>query len=170
MTKEHFLNLAAFNMWANKKICDFISANLDETLSGREIVSSFSSVKKTVYHLWDAETIWLERLHGNSLRDGPGKNFTGTLQNGLANFLGNSKALREFLSEQTEDFFAGSITFTHRSGKVYTQEINAVLTHVMNHSTFHRGQLITMFRQLGFVEDIPKTDFIEYYREKKELQ
>jgi uncharacterized damage-inducible protein DinB len=40
-----------------------------------------------------------------------------------------------------------------------------MLLHVFNHGTYHRGQLVTMLRQLG-IENIPATDFIVWSREK----
>ena len=166
MTKNHFVNLATFNLWANKKICDFISANLSAENTEREIVSSFPSVKKTLYHIWDAEHIWLERLHGILKSEFPSKLFIGTFEVGAMQFLKNSTTLVEFVSGCDEKFFSGEIFFIHSSGDKLTQKVDDVLTHVVNHSTFHRGQLITMFRQLGLSEGMPRTDFIAYRRER----
>ncbi|MEO8087485.1 MAG: DinB family protein [Bacteroidota bacterium] len=165
MNKTHFTDLATFNCWANKKICDFIAANLTAEMVDREIGSSFPSVRKTLYHVWDAEAIWLQRLNGISKGKFPSDNFIGTFEEGARKFMDNSNELLKKISLSDDSFFQSSITFTVRSGKEYTQEVKPVLTHVINHSTFHRGQLITMFRQLGFTTGIPETDFIEYYRE-----
>lgn len=166
MLKTHFIDLATFNTWANKKIIDFITLNINADLFDKEIVSSFPSVKKTIYHIWDAELIWLERLRGVSLKDFPSKTFIGSAEEGMLKFKQNSNALLELVFNSPERFFESSISFTATSGKSYNQEVTAILTHVINHSTFHRGQLITLFRQLGFSSGIPETDFIEFYREK----
>ena len=40
-----------------------------------------------------------------------------------------------------------------------------MLLHVFNHGTYHRGQLVTILRELG-VEKIPQTDFIVWSRKK----
>lgn len=166
MNKKHFVDLATFNAWANKKILDFISSNLSADQLEKEIVSSFPSVKKTIYHIWDAELIWLERLRGVSLKDFPSKTFMGSAEDGLKKFMENTNEFPDVVFKSPESFFEGNISFTATSGKSYTQEVSAILTHVINHSSFHRGQLIMMFRQLGFTKGIPETDFIEYYREK----
>lgn len=166
MNKNHFADLATFNAWANKEIFDFITLNITDDLLDKEIVSSFPSVKKTIYHIWDAELIWLERLRGVSLKDFPSKTFMGSAADGLKKYIENTNAFLDVISKSPESFFEGNISFTATSGKSYTQEVSAILTHVINHSSFHRGQLIMMFRQLGFTEGIPGTDFIEYYREK----
>ncbi len=165
MKKNHFIDLVTFNSWANKKISNFIVANFIDDQLDREIVSSFPSVKQTIYHIWDAELIWLERMRGVSLKDFPSKTFKGSTEEGLLKFMENTNALLEFVSKSSEEFFEGRIFFTATSGKDYTEEISAILTHVINHSSFHRGQLIMMLRQLGFSQGIPETDFIEYYRE-----
>ena len=168
MNKSHFLNLGTFNVWANKKIMDFISAHVSGTMAEQEIISSFPSVKKTIYHIWDAEGIWLERLRGYSPKDFQSAHFTGSFNEGIEKMIANSGAFLSFLLAKDETYFLGDVSYTHTSGKFYSQQVDDVLTHVFNHSTFHRGQLVTMFRQLGFSNGIPKTDFIEFTREKAE--
>jgi len=157
---NHFSNLAAFNVWANKRMCDFIIANLRSEQIDKELVSSFPSVQKTIYHIRDAEATWLERLGGI-----PIKGTTGSFETELNIFIRNSKALLEFLSSRDEKYLNGIISYVHKNGVEYAEQASDIVTHVINHSTFHRGQLIMMFRQLGFTEGIPKTDFIAYARE-----
>ena len=170
MNKKHFLNLATFNVWANKKIMDFISGHINDSIADKEIPSSFPSIRKTVYHIWDAENIWLERLRGYSPKEFVSLNFKETFSEGLEKFSENSNMLHSFLFGKDDSYFDGMVSYTHTSGKFYSQRIDDVLTHVFNHGTFHRGQLITMFRQLGINNGIPETDFIEYCREKEQQQ
>jgi uncharacterized damage-inducible protein DinB len=40
-----------------------------------------------------------------------------------------------------------------------------MLQHVVNHGTYHRGQITTMLRQLG-AEPPKSTDLIAFYRER----
>jgi uncharacterized damage-inducible protein DinB len=166
MYKSHFLNLGTFNFWANKKIMDFISGHVPAAMADQKIISSFPSVKRTIYHIWDAESIWLERMSGRSPMEFASINFNGSFKEGLTKFLDNSQMIHSFLIAKDESYFSGNVSYTHTSGKFYSHRVEDVLTHVMNHSTFHRGQLVTMFRQLGITEGIPKTDLIEYCREK----
>jgi len=164
MMRDHYIQLAAFNVWANKRICDFIAANLTSEQIEKVLVSSFPSVRKTINHICDAEAIWLERLRGNLMNDWSehrGESFNEE----LTAFLEKSIALLEFLKAKNEAFISGNISYVHRSGIHYNEPASEILTHIINHSTFHRGQLIMMFRQLGFTEGIPKTDFIAYARE-----
>lgn len=126
MNKAHFIQLATFNVWANRKMVDFIRDRLNKDEAEKEIVSSFSSVTKTVYHLWDAEVIWLERLRGNSLREFPSVHFKGTMHEGWDAFMSNSAAILEFLSAQEEGYFGMSSLiptpaerFTNRRSLMY---------------------------------------------------
>ena len=166
MHKSHYLNLGTFNVWANKKIIDFISVHVTRAMADQEITSSFPSVKKTIFHIWDAEGIWLERLRGHSPMEYHSVRFTGSFNEGLENMMANSNAFLSFLLTKNESYFSGEVAYNHTSGKFYSQRIDDVLTHVFNHGTFHRGQLITMFRQLGLSNGLPETDFIEFTREK----
>ena len=55
--------------------------------------------------------------------------------------------------------------YTRLNGESYTQPVYKVLAHIFNHSTYHRGQLVTQLRQLGF-EDITSTDLTTFYNLK----
>src|SRR3569833_4108445 len=59
--KDLLLKYANCNLWANKLIIDAIM-KLDEPQIDLEIASSFPTIRKTVYHTWSAECIWLQRL------------------------------------------------------------------------------------------------------------
>src|SRR5258706_11521370 len=83
--KELLKQLAAYNIWANQKVIDVILA-LPEEKQLAEVPSSFNSLNKTLLHMWDAESIWWQRmkLHERFVR--PSDNFKGTtgdVANGL---------------------------------------------------------------------------------------
>jgi uncharacterized damage-inducible protein DinB len=58
--------------------------------------------------------------------------------------------------------------FAYRNSKKeqFKEPVYQVLMHVFNHATYHRGQMVTMMRQLD-VKTIPATDFIVFSRNKK---
>ncbi len=51
-------------------------------------------------------------------------------------------------------------------GTAYFNSVEEIIMHVMNHGTYHRGQLITMLRMVGFTA-VESTDFIRYLRMKE---
>ena len=161
--KQILQQYAAYNIWANKKITE--TANLlSEEQINKEIVSSFPSVYKTVLHLMEVENVWWQRLQLVEQTTPPGW-FTG-------NFTELSKKLLE-LSQQWESWVqnANEANINHvfawyNLKKEYFKEpVYKMLLHLFNHQTFHRGQLITMFRQSG-LDKIPPTDFIVFCRKK----
>jgi len=65
--KELLSNLASYNLWATVRLCDFLKTIPEEELD-KEFVSSFPSLRKTLYHAWGAQQIWLMRIKGRSPR------------------------------------------------------------------------------------------------------
>ena len=162
MLKNSLVSLTKYNLWANTKILEFITEAREDKA---DIVqnSSFPSIRKTFYHIWDAETIWLNRLNGISFNSWPSKNFNGTIKVSGEAFLKNSKAFISYAESKSEEEFNSIIFYKNIEGKEFSNPISQIVMHCMNHSTYHRGQLVTMLRQLGFTE-LFSTDFIAFFR------
>lgn len=71
-----------------------------------------------------------------------------------------------YIAAQKEDFFQKEFTVKTITSGVYTQKAFEMVHHCMNHSTYHRGQLLMMARQLG-LKNLPSTDMIYYLRENQ---
>lgn len=166
--KSLLLNYSKYNLWANKKIADFLSALSEEQLE-KEIVSSFPSLKKTVLHVWDAQQIWLIRLQGTSLTDFPSKNFSGTFEDVMGGCLKTSQELVDFVESSSENFLLTPLTYKNIAGDEFRNNVSDIIQHVMNHSTYHRGQIITMLRQLG-ITNLFSTDYIAFCRAAEEIK
>lgn len=154
-----------YNHWANGKIVEFLK-QLDEQLWDAEVKSSFPSVRKTLYHIWDAEVIWFQRLKGESLLTWPSSSFEGDSAEAMKLFLENSKAINDFVATQPQSLIESDFTFKNTKGVEFTQPVDGILFHVVNHGTFHRGQLVTLLRELG-QKDFGSQDLITFLREKK---
>lgn len=155
--KEHIKSIWQYNKWANEKLFDAIPLEIADI----EINSSFNSIRKTVYHLWDAETVWLERITDKPLTTWPASaKFTGTFSDSFAKILEQENIYIQFI-EQTD--LLQRVSYNYLKGEEFSNSYFEVLSHVANHSTFHRGQIVTMLRQAG-VTVIPSTDLIAYYR------
>jgi len=161
--KEIYDSYTAYNLWANRRMVEVFSDLPDVKLEAT-IVSSFPSVRQTLLHIWDAETLWLERLHGNSPTSFPSKSFEGTNMEVFANLIKISERFNSFVASQSADFFGKTMAFTTLSYGPQTQRAFEMIHHCMNHSTLHRGQLITMGRQLGVEKFLP-TDYAYFLRE-----
>ena len=162
--KQILQQYAAYNIWANQRIFGCILA-LSEEQADLEITSSFSSFKKTVLHMWDAESIWWQRLKLSERINRPGEDFKGTMDE-LARSLGRqSTEWLDWVSNASEPQLEHVFAYQNNRKEQFKQPVYEMLMHLFNHGTYHRGQLVTMLRQLG-VEKIPETDFIVFCRKK----
>jgi uncharacterized damage-inducible protein DinB len=162
---ENSDNLARYvnyNIWANKAIADFL-VDKDQNLLDKEIISSFSSIRKTIFHIADAQHIWIQRLKGTSPSDWPSK--TMRPDEAITSLINTSMLFALHCENKSDSFWNEVISFATMDGTQYKESVANIIMHVNNHSTFHRGQLITMFRQVGFEGKMPRTDLIAYLRE-----
>ncbi|MCX6200104.1 MAG: DNA polymerase [Bacteroidetes bacterium] len=153
----------AFNFWANGKFVEILKT-VDENIFELEVNSSFPSLRKTVLHIWDAEYIWLKRIEGLSLSEFPSKNFTGNKEECLNGFLEHTKKVADFMEGKDKAYFESKIDFKALNGDAFSESVEGIIYHVVNHGTFHRGQMVTMMRTLG-ITAVPSTDLIRYLRQ-----
>lgn len=96
----------------------------------------------------------------------PSHNFTGTLIDLKNDLLANSEAFSAFLQDAPDAFFQQQIHYTNTKGQEFTTANAEVIQHCIQHSTYHRGQIVTMARGLGLT-DPPSTDFTTYVRNRE---
>ncbi|CAN5428241.1 DinB family protein [soil metagenome] len=164
MNQHHLHKLASYNLWANKRISEYI-VNAGEHKADEVIESSFPGIRKTLYHLWDGQEIWMMRLNGKSANSWPSHHFTGTLADATLALVKNSEEYVRFAENITVQSAQEVLNYNAMDGSVFSNSLEDVLMHIMNHSTFHRGQLITMLRITGFTS-VGSTDFIRFIREQ----
>ncbi|MDB5202499.1 MAG: hypothetical protein JWQ27_1908 [Ferruginibacter sp.] len=162
--KQLLVQYATYNLWANKRITDVI-ANLSDEQLHQQINSSFPTVFTTLLHLWDVENIWWERMRLQEYPAWPSASFSGSVVELISNLLQQSKQWKEWTDLATEKNLQHEFIYRNSKKDQFKQPVNEALHHLFNHQTFHRGQLITMLRQVG-VTELPATDLIAFYRKK----
>jgi uncharacterized damage-inducible protein DinB len=162
--KELLKRLAAYNIWANQKIIDVI-LSLPEEKQLAEVPSSFNSLNRTLLHMWDAESIWWQRmkLHERFVR--PSDNFKGTTQDVVNGLMSQSHLWEGWMNNVSELMLEHVFEYRNDKKEQIKMPIWQMLTHIFNHGTYHRGQLINMLRQLG-TDKLPSTDFFVWCRKK----
>jgi len=148
MNKSDVEYLLEYNRWANARILDEVSKLTPEQFT-RDLKSSHPSVRDTFAHLIAAEWIWLERWKGTS----PGALLTPTdfptvesLRAKLARVEGD---YQEFVAGLSDAFLAEVISYRNTRNEEWAYPLGQMMQHVMNHSTYHRGQVTTLLRQSG---------------------
>ena len=148
MNKSDIQYLFEYNNWANGKILDAVSQLSPEQFL-KDLHSSHRSVRDTLSHILAAEWIWLERWKGvspNALLSPGDFPTVESLETRWAVVEGD---YAEFIKGVTDGSLATVIAYTNTRGEEYAYPLEHMLQHVMNHSSYHRGQLTTMLRQLG---------------------
>ncbi len=147
-------------------VCKVIST-LTEHQFIQELESSFPSIRHTLLHIWDAQDIWLERLNGRSPQTWPSASFKGTKDELIGRTLNSSTLIIEKVRRYSEEELQAGVNYTTMKGNSGNAPRYQMFMHVINHGTYHRGQLITMLRLVGLSE-LPASDLIAYYREVKD--
>jgi uncharacterized damage-inducible protein DinB len=152
-----------YNHWANRRLAEILVKLPEESLD-KPVKSSFPSLRKTVHHIWDAELAWLARLRGETLPWPPSAQFESP---SIADFVITSAGFVSYVEARHEDYFLEECEYQNIKGQRFVTPVYGIIMHCMNHSTFHRGQIITILRELGEESGLPSTDLIAYLRESK---
>jgi uncharacterized damage-inducible protein DinB len=110
-----------------------------------------------------AERIWLARLQGATEPPVLKETDTPTLAELRTVWEQVGYDMAKYLGGITDKKLGETIKAPSPRGEVYTHQVSQVLSHVVDHSTYHRGQVITLMRQLGVVP--PNTGMITFFRE-----
>lgn len=165
--KRIIRDYTAFNTWANNRICREI-ATLSEEQFLREMNSSFRNIRQTVIHIWDAQDIWLERFEGTSPSSWPSASFDGDKNDLLEELIYSSEQLQRKAASYGKKELKKKVAYTTMKGNNGNSPVYQMFLHVVNHGTYHRGQLVSMLREVGRTE-IPPTDLIAFFREQHTL-
>jgi uncharacterized damage-inducible protein DinB len=164
MKPSEMRELFAFNAWANHRILGATEALAKEQFT-KELGSSFSSVRDTLVHVWGVEWIWLERLQGRSPEVFPSAKDFPDLASSRARWTEVEKNWLAYVSRLDEAELGEEVDYKTLSFGPSRSPRWQVLQHVVNHGSYHRGQVTTMLRQLG-AKGVG-TDLILFYRERR---
>lgn len=155
--------LVDFHYWARDRVLDAVSL-LDGVQYAQPVGGSFGSIRDTLNHTFGAEVLWLRRWHGESPTSFPGS-MPDTVASLRAAWKRQEAELRTFVRALDDQGLQRVIAYRNLAGVAGESAMWEMIAHVVNHATYHRGQVTTMLRQLGAAP--PKgTDLIAYFRER----
>jgi len=140
----------AYDEWANR-----------EVLAGLRAGATQTKALQLLAHILAAEQVWLERL--TRKKQGIAVWPDLTPDQCEAHIFEMARMWREYLSELSPDSLAGTITYKNSKGEAWTSAVLDVLTHVLMHSVYHRGQIAREVRTAG--QTPAYTDFIHAVRQ-----
>lgn len=181
MNTTDIQTLYAYNRWANQRMFSALE-KLSDVQFTASVQSSFPSIRETVFHILGAEWIWLQRWKGISPRASvPDPDASSATLSGLTPVrvptvkeLSTVAALRsfadsiererqDFLKTLTDDTLPAPLQFSDMAGTPYAEPLVQLMQHLVNHGSYHRGQVITMLRQAG--AETVALDMLYFFRD-----
>lgn len=163
MTLQEAKTLHAYNSWATNRIFDATKRLSPEHYS-KDMKSSHGGIHGTLVHMVGAEKVWVERFNAKPQPFLKAEE----IPNAAALYAIWEKAGYEtakWLGLMTDKKLNDTFTMKTLKGDTFTHIFWQAFQHLVNHSTYHRGQIVTMLRQLDVKP--PSTDLILFYRETK---
>lgn len=163
LQKADFQRLFDYTIWANHRILRAVALLSVEDYR-RDMGSSLGGVRGTLVHTMGAEWIWLERWKGVS----PARGFDeGEFADVIAlreRWVSIEEHRAAWLRSLKKDDPAEKVRYKNLAGQAFESPLWQMVQHVANHSTYHRGQVVSMLRMLG--SKPVATDMIVWDRER----
>jgi len=163
MTLQDLRTLLDYHYWARDRLLAAIQPLAPEDYL-RDLGSSFKSIRDTAVHIYAAEWIWYSRWQGENptaLLSADRFPDVASLREAWTAHEAKMRAFLETMGEQRA--LERVIEYKLLSGDAGASPFWHMLQHVVNHASYHRGQVTTMLRQLGARPAKPM-DLIAYYR------
>jgi len=164
MTIAEVRELFAYGGWANALVFEAASA-LSEDQLHQSVASSFPSVGGTLAHIVGAEWVWLRRWLGESPSNFPDWVTKPVYADLRARLSAVEQEREAFLGGLSDADLSRTVSYRTLGGQTFSDPLGNLMKHVVNHSTYHRGQVVTQLRQLG--QKPPSTDLVLYLRRAK---
>ena len=164
MTTGEVRELFAYDAWANALVFEAAAALSEEQLV-HSVASSFPSVGGTLAHMVGAEWVWLRRWLGESPRGFPDWVAKPVLADLRARLSAVEQECETFVAGLSDGDLGRVVSYRNLAGQAFSDPLDSLIRHVVNHSTYHRGQVATQLRQLGLKP--PSTDLIVFLRQVK---
>lgn len=163
MTLAEVQELFGYNAWANRRMFAALEVLPAESYF-RDLKSSHGGLHGTLCHIVWAEELWLHRWLGKSNPAVPqGRDLT-TLAAAWARWEEVEAERTAFLGGLGERRLDDTVVVKPSTGGQYVHTFREMFRHAVDHSSYHRGQLVTLLRQVGATP--PSTGLIVFYRER----
>lgn len=147
--KKYFLKLYQYNAWANQRVIDCLNRqNVDD-----------EKILSLLGHVLAAQFLWLHRIKG---LPAPDVKLWDTYSLKRLTEMAEEAGKQWLAYVESNDDFNREMTYRNYTGDPYTNNVEMVMIHLVNHSTYHRAQIALLLRQKG-MEPV-NTDFITYDR------
>lgn len=156
-------DLLLYMLWADRQMLKAVRAVRPEDLN-RDAGVSFRSILGTLSHILGTQRIWLSRLLGHAENAATGPADFPDLLSWITGWEENASGVEAFLAGLTDEQLAAPLTWTNKEGVSHTRPLWQPVLQMVNHSTYHRGQVVSLLRQMGYPAE--STDLIRFFSER----
>jgi uncharacterized damage-inducible protein DinB len=164
MNLQDLRTLLDYHYWARDRLLDALDPLTPEQFN-RDLGSSFKSIRETVVHIYAAEWAWHSRWQGQSPTALMSSDAFPDVVAVRRGWTDHERKVRAFLESLGEAGLTRVFEYKLLSGRTGSSPFWQMLQHVVNHASYHRGQVTTMLRQIG-AAPAKSMDMIAYYRSK----
>jgi uncharacterized damage-inducible protein DinB len=152
-------DLLLYMLWADRETLKAVREVRPEDLT-RDAGVSFGSLLGTMSHMAGSQRIWLSRFLGQSPSYAPGPE-SPDLLSWITFWEETASGINAFMAALTDEQLAGPLTWTNLKGETTTLPLWQLIVHLVNHESYHRGQVTSLLRQMGYPP--PATDLSRYF-------
>jgi uncharacterized damage-inducible protein DinB len=153
--QDDIVALFAYDRWANAKVLDACRKLTAEQYVA-EAVPGWSSVRSTIYHIALATEWNLRTMAGDPDDSIPTEADVATVDD-VAQLLERAYRRFEELRPTLTPERLNTVLTLRAVGRTFTLPRWAILRHIVNHSSYHRGQIASKLNRFGIEQSI--TDF-----------
>lgn len=150
---NHPVEMFKYHIWASRAIMERIQ-ELPESVLHEEVNSSFPTIAHALSHMYAVDNMFYQVLQGRDMPE--------VLQECLSLNQTTLDSMEEYvtqlavLTEQYQQWLHSgidleqSVALNNPFGGLRQTRLSEIVLHVVNHGTYHRGNISTMLRQLGY--------------------
>jgi uncharacterized damage-inducible protein DinB len=159
LDREHVLQLFEYHHWAADRVYESLAAVTAEQLD-KPWGGSFSTGRALLRHVIGVERLWTDRWNGSATKGLP----EYPASHGGTDFRDEWERIKpdqqRYLGGLSKNKLDGDLVYSNTKGERWSYPLSHVLIHVVNHGTYHRGQLTHFLRDQGM--SAPSTDFLYF--------
>ena len=161
--QDDLKSLYTYNRWANRRVLE-ACRTLGPGQYENEPAPGWTSIRATLVHLADATWIWARRIEGEAVTVRASEAEVPTLDDAGRLLDRGQDAFDRLVDTLPADRLAAVWSYRNLDGRELSLPLWAVFRHVVNHATYHRGQIASKFGRLGVAP--AQTDFVLWAIEK----
>lgn len=162
---NHVKSMYEYHVWANKVLLERIK-ELPSNVLYEEVSSSYPNIAQTFSHIYVVDVMWLHVLKGMEMQEALEYSMAFLEKTNLYSADEFVKSIED-LALQYEDWINShkdlelKINLNNPWTGARETAYSEIIFHVANHGTYHRGNITTMLRQLGYASTM--NDFSLYW-------